>query len=80
MNEPLKMEGAGCPVDQGVPVIMNNGYLTAEHCKTLGKGMRVGSKCPDGQGGEGCYNEECLNVDDAPTMNMTGGFCYDCDG
>ncbi|KAL2006782.1 hypothetical protein VTN00DRAFT_9450 [Thermoascus crustaceus] len=74
--------GAGCAVDQGVPVIMNNGYLTAEHCKTLGKGTMYACriKCPDSQGGEGCYNDECLNVDDAAAMNMTSGFCYDYDG
>jgi hypothetical protein len=68
-NNVNKAKGAGCPVNKGL------GYFSGHNCKNKGgKYYSCQIKCPDGEGGDDCYTEECLKVNQAG--GLEGGYCY----
>lgn len=69
-NKQNRSKGAGCPVNKGL------GYSSGHNCKSVFKGKMYSCqiRCPDGEGGDDCFTEECIKVNQAG--GLESGYCY----
>ncbi|KAJ5922755.1 hypothetical protein N7516_010458 [Penicillium verrucosum] len=69
-NKQNRSKGAGCPVNKGL------GYSSGHNCKSIFRGKMYSCqiRCPDGEGGNDCFVEECIKVNQAG--GLEGGYCY----